>query len=254
MLAARRESAAYRHDVPSAPRPAAILGAVALTAACQAGAPTGGPGPSPSSTAAPGCRGTVTLTFDDGPAPGATRDLLGVLGRLDAPAAFFMVGRQIDAHPALARAVARAGYAVGNHTYDHEDLTALGPAAGARTLRRTDAALERAGVPATSLVRLPFGRSDPAVAALLRREGRVKVGWNTPAHDGGPGAVGDTSAELATRVLDGLRPDRANVVLQHDGGPVAAETIAAVPAIVSGARADGYCVVGLGADGRPESP
>ena len=71
-----------------------------------------------------GCRsGTVSLTFDDGPANGVTPQLLRILHRLQVPATFFMVGERVTAAPALARKVERAGYLIANHSYHHGLMT-----------------------------------------------------------------------------------------------------------------------------------
>ncbi|HWU22343.1 MAG TPA: polysaccharide deacetylase family protein, partial [Nocardioides sp.] len=68
------------------------------------------------------CRGLVALTFDDGPVAGRTEHLVHLLRGLHVPATFFMVGSRVAAAESTARAVARAGFPIGNHTWAHRDL------------------------------------------------------------------------------------------------------------------------------------
>src|SRR5260370_412910 len=74
-------------------------------------------------------RPMVALTFDDGPDPEHTPRILDALGAAEVRATFFMVGRQVEAAGAVARAVAAAGHDVGNHTYGPRHLSTLSAAA-----------------------------------------------------------------------------------------------------------------------------
>src|SRR5262249_46062725 len=64
----------------------------------------------------------VALTFDDGPDPASTPAILRELARREARATFFLLGRSVTAHPGLARAIAEAGHAIGNHAFTHRNL------------------------------------------------------------------------------------------------------------------------------------
>ena len=61
----------------------------------------------------------VALTFDDGPQPGSTGQILDILAELDVQATFFCVGRNAEAHPDLVRRMRSEGHAVGSHSYTH---------------------------------------------------------------------------------------------------------------------------------------
>src|SRR4051794_2102467 len=100
--------------------------------------------PAVSAQAAPACAaGYVRLTFDDGPNPAATPQILDTLSAHGVAATFFVVGRMATAYPAIVRREAREGHTVGNHSWDHVDLTRLDPAQVETELRRTDDAIER---------------------------------------------------------------------------------------------------------------
>jgi peptidoglycan/xylan/chitin deacetylase (PgdA/CDA1 family) len=69
--------------------------------------------------------GRVALTFDDGPTAGATDRVLDLLAELNVKAAFFLIGRNVEREPDLARRIVADGHLVGNHTYDHSRWSAL---------------------------------------------------------------------------------------------------------------------------------
>jgi peptidoglycan-N-acetylglucosamine deacetylase len=74
----------------------------------------------------PSCpAGYVRLTFDDGPDPTATPEVLDALAAWDATATFFVVGSRAAAYPGLLRRVRDEGHAIGNHSWSHPDLTTL---------------------------------------------------------------------------------------------------------------------------------
>ena len=118
--------------------------------------------PLPAADAAvrPCSRGTVALTFDDGPRAVTTDRILKTLANRNVKATFFVVGSNAASHPALIRRELREGHQVGNHTYRHEQLTDLSDSAIASTLRRTQAAIQRAGAPKPTLFRPPYGATN----------------------------------------------------------------------------------------------
>ena len=200
--------------------------------------------------AAPCRAGHVSLTFDDGPAPSVTADLVRTLDRLDVPATFFMVGQRVAAAPATARLVERSGFLVANHSYRHEDMRSQSRAQIRATLRSTDKALRKAGTHPTNLMRPPYGAADGDVYDAVRRSGKVAVLWDVDPRDW----AGGSSAEIAASVLGQLRPNGRNIVLMHDGVGNSPRSVDAVPRIVSEARRRGYCFVALNERGQPGFP
>jgi len=159
------------------------------------------------------CRsGYVALTFDDGPA-GPTDRLVRILSEAHVPATFFMVGQRVAAGPRLTRRVERAGFLIGNHSWAHTDMTTQTSGEVAATLRATDAVLRRVGTHPTRLMRPPYGALDDAAREGIRAAGYVPVLWTVDSRD----YAGGSAAQIANRILDGLRPNRTNIVLQHDG-------------------------------------
>jgi len=119
---------------------------------------------------------TVALTFDDGPDPVFTPQVLDVLARHDVKATFFVLGRRADDHPELVRQIVAAGHAVGSHGYSHAILRGVWPGEIATELRQTDAALWRAAGIRTRLFRHPGGLQGAFLPSVAQAGGwRVVV-------------------------------------------------------------------------------
>ncbi|MGY1604327.1 polysaccharide deacetylase family protein [Geodermatophilus sp. SYSU D00815] len=174
----------------------------------------------------------IALTFDDGPGP-YTAQLLRVLAAADVRATFFVVGSNAAAMPELVRRTADQGHAIGNHSWDHADLTMLSPEQVADEIDRTTAALADVGV-TTDLVRPPYGATDETVAAVLRARGAAQVLWDVDTQDW----LNLDVATTTQRALAGAFPGA--IVLLHDIHPT---TVEAVPGIIDGLRARGYTLV-----------
>jgi peptidoglycan/xylan/chitin deacetylase (PgdA/CDA1 family) len=194
--------------------------------------------------AATACRaGHVALTFDDGPAPTTTPPVLDILARRQVPATFFVVGIRVDARRDLVARMAREGHAVANHTYHHDRLTGLSDAAILRTVDRTHRAIRDAGASPLRLVRPPYGATSSRVRAVLSRGGYAHILWTVDPRD-----WESSTTHIRSFVLNNLR-DGA-VILLHDGSRNAPAMIRALPDIIDGARARGYCFTTLDASGR----
>lgn len=198
----------------------------------------------------PCSRGLVALTFDDGPLDTVTPRLVRLLKRLEVPATFFMVGNRVEAHPELVRLVNRSGFAIGNHTWAHADLTEQTPAEVRHALAATERALIDAGVQPTDLARPPYGAVNDRVRRLIGREDLVPVLWTVDSLDW----TGLSPKQIEERVVAGVRPHRTNVVLLHDGVTNSPATLKALPELVTRLQKRGYCFADLGAYGKPLPP
>lgn len=116
-------------------------------------------------------RRIVTLTFDDGPSPRTTPELLALLRTFDVRASFFLTGSRAERHPALVDAIVQDGHRVFAHGYDHVRFETLSGTAIGDQLQRCEAVLSRhRPTPSPYLVRLPYGSGhrDPRVHRALR--------------------------------------------------------------------------------------
>ncbi|MGK4008626.1 polysaccharide deacetylase family protein [Sorangium sp. So ce1036] len=202
----------------------------------------------------PGARG-VALTFDDGPSPEHTPEVLDLLDRAGVKATFFVIGRKAEAHPDLVRAIAARGHAIGLHGHAHDRLFALRSARVVeRDLARGLEVLERITGERPTLFRPPIGHTSPRIARAVDALGLDVIGWSARGFDGLPGA---SPEGVATRVIPGLR-DGA-IVLLHDAAERddhAPAGVAALPRILAamgqrnlaGVRVDAWLDEGGGDD------
>jgi peptidoglycan-N-acetylglucosamine deacetylase len=122
----------------------------------------------------------VALTYDDGPNPPYTGQILAVLRAEHVRATFFVVGRAVQAYPRVVRQEVKAGNAIGNHTWNHGHLVLYDQAGLRRTLQRTDQAIFAATGAHTRIMRPPFGSRDWLVLDEVRKLGYTPVMWSVP--------------------------------------------------------------------------
>lgn len=153
----------------------------------------------------------VYLTFDDGPDPDWTPQILDALGEAGMHATFFVIGEQAQREPGLLRRVAAAGHAIGNHTFSHRHPWSMSEADARAQVRDGAKALRDVlGRPA-SLYRPPHGRDRACMADEARLLGEHLVSWNLSAIDWGWFGTAQRIAARLARI-------RANdIVLMHDG-------------------------------------
>ena len=175
----------------------------------------------------------VALTYDDGPDPRNTERMLDVLDEHDVKATFFMVGQQVEKHPALARMVAARGHEVGNHSWSHRRMIFVSPTTVREEIDRTDEALLAAGIDG------PFSLPRPIRQEALRPAvGPVRDGPNERPLRRDP-AARRLPAAARRRARRGRGPRRrgpGSIVVLHDGGGPRDETIEATGADHRGAE------------------
>lgn len=154
------------------------------------------------------------LTFDDGPDPLYTEQLLDVLKRHGAKGTFFVLGELAKRSPSLITRMAEEGHELGNHSWDHPSL----PLSSTETVRhqvlRTKAVLRPRG---QSLFRPPFGHQSPRTYLIARSLGYQVVGWSHAGEDW----RGEGSHRLLGRIKNMVTP--GGIILLHDGLYNAAE-------------------------------
>ncbi len=167
---------------------------------------------------APPRPGELALTFDDGPNPAWTPQLLELLAHREVRATFFLVGRYAEREPALVRQIAAAGHRIGNHSWSHINLALASAGRIEEELSRTSRTLEQIAGEPVRYFRPPFGARRPEVLRAARRLGMVPVLWNAITYDWREPSASAIANRLE-RKIDRLerRGQAANIVL-HDGG------------------------------------
>lgn len=186
---------------------------------------------------------TVVLTFDDGPDPRWTPQVLRVLREHDVPGTFFVVGSLVTRHPQIVKDLHEQGSELGVHTFSHPDLARTAPRRDAMELSQTQLALAGAAGVTSNLVRPPYS-SQPAaidnntwpVLQNLGRHGYLTVlttldteDWRRPGVDA---------------IVRAGTPDReggpGEVLLLHDAGGDRSQTVAALDRLIPKLKAEGY--------------
>ncbi|MDE0643973.1 MAG: polysaccharide deacetylase family protein [bacterium] len=158
----------------------------------------------------------VHLTFDDGPHPVHTVEILDVLRRYGARATFFVVGRMVERFPDLLDRILLEGHTVANHTWNHENLTKLSVPDIDQTIGR---AQEILGDYATACFRPPYAALNELAAERTEAHGLEVVMWDYSGADW----LDVTAEEIADRIVRGA-VDGA-VILLHDGGGDRSRTV-----------------------------
>ncbi len=172
----------------------------------------------------------IALTFDDGPWPTYTKQILQILDENDVKATFYMVGSVLSAYPKIGRQVRDAGHAIGNHSWSHP-LRTRHPSA---EVSRTDAAIRRIlGVKSTTF-RPPYGAMTNGMAREAMKRKQAVMIWSADSSDWKrPGA-----SRIISTIMRQASP--GGVALFHDGGGYRNQTVAALPIIIQSLRARGY--------------
>jgi cellulose synthase/poly-beta-1,6-N-acetylglucosamine synthase-like glycosyltransferase/peptidoglycan/xylan/chitin deacetylase (PgdA/CDA1 family)/spore germination protein YaaH len=192
----------------------------------------------------------ISLTFDDGPDPTWTPQILSILERFHVPATFFVIGENGVGNRGLMQRMIADGDEIGNHSYTHPNMAEEAPTGIKLELNATERLIEAYTGRSTRLFRAPyFGDAEPTTADELgpalvaQQQGYTVVGLHAD-----PGDWKKRNADdIVRRTIDaveGATPDRTvNVVLLHDGGGDRSQTVAALPRIISGLEAAGYRIV-----------
>jgi peptidoglycan-N-acetylglucosamine deacetylase len=153
---------------------------------------------------------SVTLTFDDGPSAD-TELILNVLRQHRLSATFFMLGRQVERYPGIARRVAAEGHEIGNHSYSHPIFLYRGPRVTRREMQDAqDVIIQAAGV-RPRFSRPPCGVRTPAYFSVARQMKLRTVQWTVAGMDWKNLSAG----QIAREVINNVRP--GSIILLHDG-------------------------------------
>jgi len=186
------------------------------------------------------------LSFDDGPGP-ATGRILDELAAAGVKATFCEVGQKVAENPALVQRVVAESHTLCNHSWDHHSpFDSLAPGDIDAEIGQTQQAMAAAAGTTARYFRAPegrFGAPDGQVLLACQRARTIPLAWGVDSLDWKKPGV----AAIVSNVLSTVTPGA--VILLHDGGgDDRAQTIAALPGIISGLQAAGYTIAALPAD------
>ncbi len=186
----------------------------------------------------PATTNRVALTFDDGPDPRFTEQVLDILAENNVPATFFVMGSRAIAYPEIVQRMVADGHIVGNHTYFHPNLVKEGDLATLeREVTRTEDTLQEIIGYRTRLFRAPYGFLYNELVEKIAELNYSIIVWSVDSLDWQE----DPPAVIAGNVLDNVHPGA--IILMHDGGDWDADrtnTIESLREIIPRLKEQGY--------------
>ncbi|MDR3592711.1 MAG: polysaccharide deacetylase family protein [Negativicutes bacterium] len=184
----------------------------------------------------------VALTFDDGPYPPYTGQILDILKEYRVPATFFVLGQNAEKYPDLVRRVVAEGHQIGNHTYTHLDLLKADRPTIADQVDRTSKIIAGITGQTPRVVRPPHGFRDAVVIDIMAERGLKVVEWSVSSRDWTNPGVDEIVSRTLGKVQNG------SVILLHDGDGIAQsasrqQTVDATRSIIRQLLAQGYKLV-----------
>jgi peptidoglycan-N-acetylglucosamine deacetylase len=173
-------------------------------------------------TPAGGVGKSVLLSFDDGPAPtSALHSILSTLARHGITAEFYVLGQEVDSHPAAVQEIAEQGHKVQNHSYTHPNLASLSKAAVRRELEKTQESIRKAAGVMPTKIRPPYGAGgwrpyDRELAAVAAELSLTIQNWDIDTEDWkSPKGIGPGKLAMIERQFQRLQHENQFMVLMH---------------------------------------
>jgi peptidoglycan-N-acetylglucosamine deacetylase len=176
----------------------------------------------------------IALTFDDGPSPHNTPEVLALLKEFGVPATFFMIGQNIEKYPELASQVFQAGHQIASHSYSHQRTLLSSVEYFTQEIQRTDELIRKLGYQDEIVFRPPFGKKLINLPLALQRTGKLSVTWDAESED----TETQEPAKLKENIL--RHATAGSIILFHDGFARKEGTLTAVREILQTFRSQGY--------------
>jgi len=183
----------------------------------------------------------ISLTFDDGPHPDYTEQILEILAEKNVKATFFVTGENIEKYNSIAKRMIQEGHELGNHSYSHKNLIFKSPMTIKKEITFTDKLLRDVGCKGDIHFRPPFGRILLIAAFILSSLDKKVIMWSVPTKDY---KEKDTS-EILKKINRRIKPGA--IIVLHDSGIVRngkpvnrKQTVEAVKKIINNLQQKGY--------------
>ncbi len=176
----------------------------------------------------------VSFTFDDGPNPPYTSQILAILRRYSIRATFFDVGTQVQAYPDLVRQEYDSGHTVGNHTWGHANLPHLSAASVIWQMTTDQDIIEQTIGVRPVFFRPPYGAFNALTLQDINYFGFVGFMWSVDPRDWSRPGVNAIVATVLAQAGNG------SIILMHDGGGDRSQTVAALPIIIESLQQRGF--------------
>ncbi|HBI1662774.1 TPA: polysaccharide deacetylase family protein [Enterococcus faecalis] len=177
---------------------------------------------------------SVALSFDDGPNPGTTKQLLEILKEKQVHATFFVLGENANKFPEIVKQAKKEGHEIGSHTFDHQNLTQLSTDEVKTEISKTDEVLEKIIGEKAEFLRPPYGSITELVARLTNRP---IIDWSVDSEDW----IIRNSEQIFQKIIGAIYD--GSILLFHDIYP---ETVSVIPRIIDYLHEQGYQIETVG--------
>ena len=179
----------------------------------------------------------VALTFDDGPHPTLTAEILDILGEYGAKATFFVIGKNASLYPDALRMAVSHGHEIGNHTFSHGNVASMNAEAAAQEILLAENEILSVSGALTRLVRPPGGCVTVALTDAAKKLGYKVVLWSVDTRDWAHRNTAGIVSDIKEKVVPG------SIVLFHDYVSGATHTSDALRIALPYLKAAGYSFV-----------
>lgn len=179
----------------------------------------------------------IALTFDDGPLPKRTQEVLKYLRDKKAKATFFVIGKEAVLHRNELQAIVAEGHALGNHSFSHKPMVMMLPSTVSREIEETDALIRSAGYSGNIPFRAPYNAKLFVLPLYLTWHKRADISRDIMPKEGRKQSAKQIAQEVLTRAHPG------GIILLHPMYAHTATSRQAIPLIVDGLHAKGYRLV-----------
>ncbi|MBQ7669496.1 MAG: polysaccharide deacetylase family protein [Clostridia bacterium] len=176
----------------------------------------------------------VALTFDDGPHPKYTDEILDILSEYGVKATFFVIGKNVEEHPEIIQREVREGHEIGNHTFDHFYMNSLNESSIADEIKKCECSVLSAGGPNTKLLRPPGGICSTKLKKQCAAADYNVVLWSVDTRDW----KRPSADHIVNSVLNNV--SSGDIILMHDYVSGKSNTPEALKRIIPALIDEGY--------------
>lgn len=153
----------------------------------------------------------VALTFDDGPHPVYTPQVLDILKKYNAKAGFFLIGKNVRQNPHLTERIIKEGHTIGNHSFTHSKTIDFKDKKGwLKELEETDSEIQKITGNRPRFFRPPYGVTTPHLGSAIEKSGHLVIGWDVRSFD----TTTKNPQALAEKVIK--KTKNGSIILLHD--------------------------------------
>lgn len=175
----------------------------------------------------------IALTFDDGPTPSRTAEILNILREENVKATFYLIGNDIEKNPGEVEKMIAEGHEIGNHTYNHERMFLVSPSFVKSEIERTDELIKKAGYQGEITFRPPFGKKLFVLPWYLSENKRKSVTWDVE-----PETYFEKSEDIIKNTLENTK--NGSIILLHIMYSSRGESMKSVQPIIKGLKEKGF--------------